>query len=484
MTDPAPDSKDLHSQIAGSTVLMVARRTILTLLSGLSTILIARLLHPEGYGLLQAAIATWTLVLAFSDFGFTLALGRDFAAEPERRPHLLRAAYEIQAVLSVILTVVMIVLAGLAGFSTDRGLVILVLAPSVLAATYTVSRTYFTAVYDVKRTVKIDLICNLTQIVAMILLAIGGAGAVGVAAAISAGYVVNSTWVGIAARREVGVGKTSRKSRFDVLRRAAPLGLMAVLSKTYITIDVALLGLYETGANLGNYAAASKIVVLLNIVPAMLLSAALPGLSTSMKDKAALRNLLSRMVHWVVAAILPVFVVGAIFSNVIVAVAFGSAFKGAGLLISVLCLAGVLGLASQILGLLLISGNVIRPMLWQNAIAVVLNIGANVILIPRFGAIACAWLTVATEVYICLGASFFVARHLHIRIPWNRSYGALLAVALTAAMGLATKAILNSGLALAITLITMALLYLLLRAWPNDLLPARWRKTDQGFVQQ
>src|SRR4051812_26355796 len=95
--------RPLASKVASSAFGMGIRRVLTTLLSGLSTAVVARLLGPDEYGQLASAIATWTLVLAASDFGFSLALGRDMALDVERRGRLMRAAFEMQGVLSLAL---------------------------------------------------------------------------------------------------------------------------------------------------------------------------------------------------------------------------------------------------------------------------------------------------------------------------------------------------------------------------------------------
>jgi len=43
-------------------------------------------------------------------------------------------------------------------------------------------------------------------------------------------------------------------------------------------------------------------------------------------------------------------------------------------------------------------------MVMQNAFALVFNVVGNLLLVPQLGVIASAWLTVATEAIVCIGA--------------------------------------------------------------------------------
>ena len=64
----------------------------------------------------------------------------------------------------------------------------------------------------------------------------------------------------------------------QVIRRSAPLGVLAVMTKVYLLGDLVLLGWLVSGDSLGEYAAAARMLALLATVAALVVNAALPRL--------------------------------------------------------------------------------------------------------------------------------------------------------------------------------------------------------------
>ena len=86
-------------------------------------------------------------------------------------------------------------------------------------------------------------------------------------------------------------GRATRADRVILLRRALPLGLASVMSSAYFSLDLILLGWLVSASQLGPYAAAIKVLSLLVVVPGMLMTAALPGVASSVSDPQALARL-------------------------------------------------------------------------------------------------------------------------------------------------------------------------------------------------
>ena len=155
-------------QVASSSASLVVRRISVLATTAVSTAVIARMLDTEDYGQLQAALAVWTIALTVCEFGFGPVLSREFAAQAERRPALLRAGRDLQGVLGL-LGLLGFVVAGLAvGVHSTQGQIYLALAPSVAFAAYSGGRSYFLAVFETQRLVRIDVTVALAQCVAVV----------------------------------------------------------------------------------------------------------------------------------------------------------------------------------------------------------------------------------------------------------------------------------------------------------------------------
>jgi O-antigen/teichoic acid export membrane protein len=461
----------LTDRIARSALGLAGRRVAITMLSGLSTAVVARLLGPAEYGQLASALATWTLVLAASDFGFTLALGRDLAVDPPRRGRILRAAFQLQSAWSLPLAVGMVALAFASPLHSTRGQALLVLAPSVAFAGLGPARQVFTVLYRQMTAVLIDLVLTVVQVGLMICAAAADFGPIGVAAAVCASYVVNAVLIAVAALRLVDRRSPDSSDRRQLLASVLPLGLMAFLSRAYLMVDLVLLGWLVSGSSLGNYAAASKILVLLSALPGMIVGAALPAFASHAGARRQLEAIIARVWHWLMVVAVPVFVGVLIFAPTVVELTIGPEYDGATRLLRVLSLAGVIGVAASFFGTILVAKSVVGPMVAQNALALFVNVAGNLVLVPRVGVIASAWLTVVTEAIVCAGAILLLRAERSWRTMAAVSARPAIAILAFVAVGLALDAV----PAVAIPLCTAVFIAVLvgLKAWPPELVPGR-----------
>ncbi len=408
MSRPRPAGSMLSKQVAGSTMVLAGRRVLTTAMGVIGTAIIARMLGVVSFGQLSAALAAYWLAASVSDFGFSLVLGRDLAAHPEGRGRMLRASFQVGVLWSLVPAGALVALAIASGVSTTRGLVLLVLAPAAVVGGLACARQVFLALYRTRRLAAIDLTVNALQLVAIVLIAALGGGAVGVAIALSACAIANDSVTAIVALRLVDRDRAASADRMTLLRRALPLGLVSVMASAYFTLDLILLGWLVSAAELGPYAAAIKVLTLLVVVPGMLMAAALPAVASSVPDPQALRALAIRLLHWLAAVGLPACVGAAIFAGPLVRVAFGPGYGAAVPLVRILSAAAAVALLTNLLGTLLIARSIVRPMLLQNAAAIVFTVVGNVVLAPRYGVTASAWLTVATELLVCGGALYLL----------------------------------------------------------------------------
>jgi O-antigen/teichoic acid export membrane protein len=469
----------LAERIAASALTLAARRVLVTGMSAVGTAVVARLLGVGSFGELSSALAAFWLAAALSDFGFGLVLGRDLAFDPPARGRLLRAALHVQVAWSLLPALALVALAGASGFTETRGLVLLVLAPAVAFDGLGGARQMFFVLYRTRQLAAIDIATNVVQLGAMVAVAAAGGGPVGVAATLSLGSILNTVAVARAGFRLVDGAPPTAADRRRLLTRALPLGLASFTASVYFTADLVLLGWLVDRSDLGEYAAACKVLSLLVAVPGLVMLAALPGLATAAQDRDALTALAARVGHWLVVLGLPLCVGAGVFARPLVHVLFGAGYDGAIPLLRILALAGAIAMLGNLLGTLLVARSVVRPMLVQNALAAVLNVGGNLLLVPVYGVTASAWLTVATEIFVC-ASSLYVLRG-------RVGYSALLNAATRPAVALvgmaATGAALQARPALGIPAAGLVFFLLLqrLHAWPVELQPDGW---SRGIIKR
>ena len=468
----APPQDSLVHRVAGSAVNLVGQFGMLTVLSALSTIAITRLLGPSGYGVYGSAVAASAVLGAMADFGFGMMLSRDMADQGANHRLLLRSAYEVAGSWSLVLALVMVVMAITAPLGSERGMALLILAPAMAFNGLNPGRVFFVVTYRTGTLVKIDVLTMLAQVLISSLVAALGFGPVAVVAVVSVGSIVNNVIVAIAAHRLLGPPVQGRFSRRLLIRRSVPLGLLAVMTKVYLSIDLVILGWYITGGRLGDYAAASKILTVIAGLSGVVMGGALPALASKARDREERNMLTERIWHWLVVGAVPLFVALALFAPLAVRLTIGERYHGAVSLIRILSIAGAITVLSNLVGNLMVALRKMRPLFLQNGVAIVLNIAGNIILIPRYGVYAAAWMTVATEVLVC-AASVFSLRH---EVEFRRL--ARVSTRPAIAVGFASVAALTVIQWQWIAAPTAAVLFVgaltALRAWPVEFHPSIW----------
>jgi O-antigen/teichoic acid export membrane protein len=333
------------------------------------------------------------------------------------------------------------------------------------------AKVFFVVLSRTGRLVRIELACTALQVAASIAVAAAGLGPIAVCAAVSAGSILDNVLVAAAAERMLpaGAGHFSRRA---LVARSLPLGALSVMTRVYLTIDLVLLGAYISGPRLGDYAAASKLLTVLAGLAGAVMTAALPTLSSRAAAGEQLQALVGRVWHWLVVGALPVFAALGLFAPLLVRLSIGPDYAHAVPLVRILSIAGAITVLSNLVGNLQVALHRMRALFIQNAAAIVLNVSANLVLIPRDGVYAAAWITVATEALVCSAALLSLRRDISYARLLALSLRPLAAVAAGATVGLLLIGSQALGLLAASGVFLLALC--VLRAWPIELPLPGW----------
>ena len=180
------------------------------------------------------------------------------------------------------------------------------------------------------------------------------------------------------------------------LRRSRSLAAAGIVGTLYFRIDIWLLALLRGGRVVGRYSAAYRCFDALLLPALAVTSLAIPYTAGTTGE--ALRRRLQRLAAFSVAITTP-FALGAFVSaHWLVTVLFGSRYGPSGSALKILAVGAVVTAATSVLlpPLALRSQRVALAL----AACLALNVGANLAVIPRYGAIGAAVVTVACEVLL------------------------------------------------------------------------------------
>ena len=196
-----------------------------------------------------------------------------------------------------------------------------------------------------------------------------------------------------------------------IFKAALPFALLVGFSTVYNRIDVILITKFLGYAETGLYTAAYKFFDLLAFFPAVVSHALYPLFATLMAsgDKAQIREILEKYLRFMIAIALPVAVGGMLMAKPIIVLLAGEQFAAAAPVLAVLVWAPALLFIYIVVNSLVIS-QLTKFAMAITGINVLVNIIGNIILLPRYGIIAAAAMTIASEAIQGMFYFYFVRK--------------------------------------------------------------------------
>lgn len=466
-TSATAEDRSLSAKVAGSAASLFVRRIVVTAVSAVATAVLARQLGVADFGAYSSGLATYYLLCSVQDFGFGYTLARRLGQGRADDGELTRSMIRLQVWWSLALAVVTVGVAVAAGLGAIRGQVLLVMVPAIVAQSLSSIRQVYYATYTSARLGLIDIVTNVVAAVALCLVPAVGLGATAAGVVMSASVVVNAVAAYRGGRHLMDVGRPSRALARKLLRESLPLGLGSVVSSAYFMLDLTIIGFLVSSTQLGYYAAAVKGLGLLVTVPGIVVTAAMSAIASQNGTPSGVGALAARLWHWLAALALPLCAAVGVFAPTVVELMFGDAYGPAVPLLRIVCGAAAVTLVSNVLGTVLVGQNRSRWLLTQNVVGLVVNVVGNLLLVPRHGVVASAWLTLVTELVVCTGSV--------LALQGRMDFGPALRVGVVPV--LATIALIGTGLLLGarpvVAMVAAATAFLALMAgsgsWPIEL---------------
>src|SRR3954454_5306076 len=220
----------------------------------------------------------------------------------------------------------------------------------------------------------------------------------------------------------------------SLLLTAIPLGLALAINAIYFRADTLIISLYKPYEDVGLYTLAYRVLELALVIGSVFLNTTFPVLSEAVaRDRPRALRAIQASSEVCVVLGAPLVAGGLALAPQIVHLAGGDEFAGSAEPLRILLAAGALAWVNGVFGYALIARDRQASALWLNGTALTFNVVLNFILIPPYGIVAAAVVTVASELLILAG-SYWLMRRLFNCFPVPRTL--LPAVSSAAAMGL------------------------------------------------
>lgn len=424
-----------------------AGRVIATISSAVLTVVLARLLDPDAYGLLFLAISVYGVVKLFSKLGIGRAAGRYLTeyreTDPGQIPHILRISF-----LCNVLTIGLIGLVLAVGHESIASLIgepalAPLIAVGVLFVAFGTLVTYIRLVFQGFEEIRLasavhasDRVCRLVFATGFVLIGYGVTGALW-------GYILSSALVSIGGLALLytafyrGVERSDVESNLGrrIIKYTAPLTATNAANVLDKQVDTILIGFFLNPVAVAYYTAGKQVVQFVKM-PMASMGFTLSPLYGSQKasgnsDTAA--RIYETSLSYGLLLYVPIGTGLMLVAEPLVDLVFGDQYRGAIPVLQVFALYAVLQSITELTNTSLDYLGRAKARAVVQVVTSLLNVILNIILIPLVGVIGAAIATVITHSLYTLANVYIIHVELGLRVRLVLRYVAY-SVVIAAAM--------------------------------------------------
>jgi O-antigen/teichoic acid export membrane protein len=362
-------------------------------------VVLAHALGPDDLGMAQFSFVVYGYGIVLNDLGLTTLGTREGGRlSTKLGPFGLvtgaRLALSIPFLLAIWLTA--------AGQDQAGQVAIVIVSIAVLLAAFNL-RWLLQADRDFGRLAALEVASAALQFVgALLVYSFGGGWILGLIVLISAPSIQAIGSVAVAIRRHSGkLSPAIGSATAPLIRSALPLGVALVVTSVYYSFDTLVIGLTRSPEEVGLYGAAYRIVLACLVFPVAVHGVALPLVARLVDAaQAQIKPLLLGLSVTALAVALPVAVLTSLYSDLIVGVVLGPGFAASGPLLRLLIWSLVTVSANVPFAVLLIAERRDRSYVMATAVGAAVSVTLDLALIPTYGPIAAAIVTLIAEVTV------------------------------------------------------------------------------------
>lgn len=423
------------------------------------TALVVRTLGGAGYGEWSTIFVVLTLIGYFANFGMETVAVREAARDPDLEHEWIGAAMSVR----LIMVVPVVVFSALAIVLLHRNEGMLI-AGLILVCTMPFDGAGPLGLIFRLRVNNLVpmLVITLRSVLwggAVVVIHFSGGGIVELAIAMACTNAIGSIVQAVAALRLADRWpRPSLVKLRPLLREAVPVGFSGMLIIAYARIDQLIVfeisgsraaGLYNSAYNLVDQSHFIPISILTTLAP--ILAASWPG------DRARLLRTARLTTELMAMASLGGLAFTAVAATPVVRLLYGPSFVSAASALPVLLAAFVFICFGYLNGNLLVVLGLQKRLLWISLVALAVNLAGNLALVPEYGFMAAAWMTLVTELVVFSATSMLIKKEL--QLPWPKP-GRMGRTVLAAALLAGGLTVLNQlGASLAVLVAAACLCY-------------------------
>ncbi|TMC20630.1 MAG: flippase [Chloroflexi bacterium] len=383
----------------------------------LLTIAYGRFLGDVKLGELYFALTFVSLIGFPIEFGFNQQLTRDVAQKPEQALRYFSSILLIKVFLWLILYIIMLITCRLLNYSVEIYILVVICGITVLsnAIVTTCASSHFVFERVVFPVIGNILEKGLGALFGFLLLK-GGASVQIIALVLLGGSLINLLWQASNFFRLIGFSFTIDLALVrTLLYSSIPFIIYGVLSVIYYRVDTILLSFFTNTAVVGWYGAGYRIFDTCCFLPSLVINAIMSPVFSklSVTSTSGLKEAIEKTSNFLLLVSLPLATLMIVEATPIVSLLYHRPeFMHTVPVLQALAPGLIFLYINSVLGCTLVNIKKEKKITLMAAIALVFNLGLNLILLPQYQQVGAAVMTSCTELLLLFLSLYFVPKNL------------------------------------------------------------------------
>jgi O-antigen/teichoic acid export membrane protein len=381
--------------------------------------MLTRYLGTDGFGKYATMLAFFAFFSAIGDFGLYSIATREISRKNADEQWILSRIFTLRLIISCTIFISALLFVWFLPYENDVKVSILIAAAAfIFSSSYGLLNGLFQKHIAIDKIAIVELSGKVIQIAIIITVIKLNLGFITVAIALFASMLWNFIFIFILSRKFTKISLKLDKIYWkSFLKESAPMGISAFVTFLYFKVDTILLSFFTTSSDVGIYGAAYKIIETLVFFPAMVIGLMFPLFSryifTDKKIFIKLSNIILKIFTLIV---IPLVIIVLFLAPDIINIVGGSAFSDASGVLQILVFALAFIFFGHLFTNILIAGSHQKKLMFALIIAAIINITANLILIPHYSYMGAAAVSVGTELFVVLITLFMSLKYTPYKI--------------------------------------------------------------------
>ncbi len=426
---------NLAQKVAFNTGIQLVGQVIVLAIGLLTLRLTATYLGVETFGQLSIVLSLTGLVAIIADLGVTTTLARELAKSPGEADRLGGDLLRFRLVSSLGSVLLLLVAIPFLPYTQETKVALLISLPAMV---FTVLGGFPSAFFQTHLRQELSAAVNvltrslgLMAILVVRLFDLGLYGLVGLLVAVNGiGCLVAFAFSRSFWRINVSFNWSRAK---PLIRDSILIGLVSVIGLLHLRGDAIMLSLLKPADDVGIYAIAFRFIDQAFLLAGLFVATVFPIITRAVhhnagKAQRAINNTFQALVLGAVAVTIMIYVLAGPLVRLVAGPEFGASETP----LRILAFALLFMFVAPVFYNVLIAINKQKHLIVVGAASVALNVGLNLILIPRYSYNGAASATVASEAFVLVGLYFVARRHYEFQLEKTfllRALGATAAAA-------------------------------------------------------